>query len=607
MGNRNFLKTGSILPEGWILEQMSHDLRDGFVGHLDELVPALIREDDIYGRDRLTKQVRSKNVGAIAQDQEWEVQYLWWNSETQSNWRDGFLRHAVLTQNPEYLRKAEEYVEEMLAKQDPDGYFGIYGEDLRYRFDGENGELWAQATLLRGLLGYYEARGDERVLRAVIRAVERTMQAYPAGASAPFLADSSYAGLCHGLAFVDVLEKLYEITGREAYTAYAVWLYEDYSKHSLTETDVQLPNLLDGEYRFQGHGAHTYEHLRAVILAAYESDRPVYREALAGYLRKLDRCLCPGGGPIGDEWIFGHTADPSLHGYEYCSLTELLISYSLLLMKSGELQWADRIEWLLFNDAQGARHPEESAIAYLKSDNSYAMEGHFQTEQSWVTNPVQTRYEYSPTHQDAAVCCVPNAGRIYPYYVQSMWLRDEEGVTAALYGPCSVQLEMTGTSGQKVRMTLEEQTQYPFDDSIHILVNADQPALFRIAFRRPAWCEDFSAAAPGAELTAGADRVSLRKLWQNGDSIEIRMRNRVRRHNDLQGDVFYSYGPLVYALPLPGREKVVKEFGFGGFRELQYAGMVDADYAAPADPDEKAVIRRLPFSVHRPWNGSLEL
>jgi hypothetical protein len=35
-------------------------------------------------------------VGAIAEEGDWQVQYLWWNSETQSNWLDGYVRTAIL-------------------------------------------------------------------------------------------------------------------------------------------------------------------------------------------------------------------------------------------------------------------------------------------------------------------------------------------------------------------------------------------------------------------------------------------------------------------------------------------------------------------------------
>jgi len=42
---------GKVLPSGWLKEQIKQNLA-GFTGHLDSLVPALILEDDIYGRDR---------------------------------------------------------------------------------------------------------------------------------------------------------------------------------------------------------------------------------------------------------------------------------------------------------------------------------------------------------------------------------------------------------------------------------------------------------------------------------------------------------------------------------------------------------------------------
>ena len=91
-----WLRFGEVRPAGWMRAQMLRDLEDGFTGHLDELVPGLIREDDIYGADRLTLKNRSKDLGVVAVEKEWAVQFLWWNSETQSNWRDGLLRSALL-------------------------------------------------------------------------------------------------------------------------------------------------------------------------------------------------------------------------------------------------------------------------------------------------------------------------------------------------------------------------------------------------------------------------------------------------------------------------------------------------------------------------------
>jgi hypothetical protein len=53
-----------VRPEGWLKKQIGENL-DGFIGRLDTLVPKLTREDKIYGENRLTKKVKSKDVGAL--------------------------------------------------------------------------------------------------------------------------------------------------------------------------------------------------------------------------------------------------------------------------------------------------------------------------------------------------------------------------------------------------------------------------------------------------------------------------------------------------------------------------------------------------------------
>jgi hypothetical protein len=101
---------GVVKPEGWIKKQIQGNL-DGFTGHLDSLAPELIVKDDIYGKDRLTRKVKSKNVGALGDEGDWQIQFLWWNSETQSNWRDGYIRSAILAGDKDHLKKIEKYCE----------------------------------------------------------------------------------------------------------------------------------------------------------------------------------------------------------------------------------------------------------------------------------------------------------------------------------------------------------------------------------------------------------------------------------------------------------------------------------------------------------------
>lgn len=337
------LPFGSITPNGWMKTQMQKDV-DGFVGNLDKLVPDLI-DDPIYSTGRLHKNSQVKELGNNKEgDAEGSEQYKWWNSETQSNWWDGYIRNVLLLKDKEGLKKVEKYIQEVLKSQDEDGYIGIYDKELRYQFDSENGELWAKATMFRGLLAYYEYTKDEKVRQAIVKAVDNVMLNYPIHKSSPFSSGTAFnGGVSHGLTFTDVLDKLYQITGDTKYTDYALFLYDDFSKTYQSEKDVQLSNILNPNYKLQSHGVHTYEHLRPLIVAAYANNNSELQKALEIYVKRIENTTTLTGGAIGDEWIAERNADATHTGYEYCSLHELLDSYTVLFQKQGNVKTAETV------------------------------------------------------------------------------------------------------------------------------------------------------------------------------------------------------------------------------------------------------------------------
>lgn len=278
------LPFGSIKPTGWLKEQMQQDLK-GFVGNLDIMVPDLIN-DPIYGSGRLQKHSKAKDLGNLkAGDAEGDEQYKWWNSETQSNWWDGYLRNVFLVGDDKGINKVKKYVENILATQDEDGYIGIYDKELRYKFNSENGELWSKASLYRGLLAYYEFTKEQKVFDAVKRAVDNVMKNYPVNVSNPFSSGTSFnGGVSHGLTFTDILERMYYHTGDIRYRDYALFLYEDFSKTYQSESDVQLSNILNPRYKLKSHGVHTFEHIRTLIIARYAANNDILKKALKIYL-----------------------------------------------------------------------------------------------------------------------------------------------------------------------------------------------------------------------------------------------------------------------------------------------------------------------------------
>jgi uncharacterized protein len=586
------LPFGAVRPEGWLEAEIRSNLH-GLTGHLDSLAPDLILKDDIYGRDRLSKDIRHKDVGALAGDSIAEVQYLWWNSETQGNWRDGFIRSAILAGDPVMLAKAKAWVHRILSTQDADGYLGIYDRDLRYKFDSENGELWSKTTLLRGLIAWYEYSHETAVLQAIERAVGDVMRHYPAGASHPFFSKSpDVGGLSHGLMFTDVLESLYHLTGHQNYLDYALFLYKDFSLATLHE-DAQYNKTIDPAYRLRGHGVHSYEHLRAIAAAAYASGNPALQNALTAYLQKIAAEITPSGAPVGDEWIGGRPGDATTTGYEYCSLQELMDSYADLLAKTGSARFGDRIERLFFNAAQGARDAGTTCIAYLKTDNSYYMTGGLNGD---TANARQTRYKYSPVHQDVAVCCAPNAGRIAPYFVDRMWMRSSTGLVATLLGPCQVTTTWKGAP-----LTIHETTGYPNDLSIDFEIETAHPVYFTLAIRKPAWATGQTISMPCTEKDG---YFLITRTWQPGESVHLHLLTDVTVHKDGQNAAYFTYGPLVLARPIPATADSTRRYALKGFYDYHYRPDNLIVYHYPGGPIEHTNNSRFEVTLFDPGQNS---
>ena len=110
---------------------------------------------------------------------------------------------------------------------------------------------------------------------------------------------------------------------------------------------------------FEGHGVHTYEHWRALTVAAVAAAAGegtadgLPMEALeAAYARKLEAALTPSGAPNGDEACHPRgTADDT--GYEHCSVQELLHGYGMRVEATGDVSLGDRMESLVFNVGDG--------------------------------------------------------------------------------------------------------------------------------------------------------------------------------------------------------------------------------------------------------------
>ena len=578
------LLPGEIRPLGWIRDQIQHDLSSGMIGHLDELVPDIFA-DDIFGADRRRRSTDAKATGsAFANGEDWEVELRWWNAETQGNWMDGYVRAARQAGDAATAAKADGLVRRLLAGQDADGYVGIYGPELRYRHTGENGELWAQAVALRTLLGH----GDATSLAAARRAADQLIAA--CAAHEPFALINGWGGADHGLMVVDAFHMLFERTGERAYADMAVCLYRGFTGNRARNHDLHPQAIRDPMRRFEWHGAHLYEHLRALLLAWRHSGDAALERDWHTALAKLSPCILPSGAGIGFEDVEGATAVPDRCATEYCTMTELRNTWLAAVMHLGEARFADFAEQLTFNGLQGSRLPDGSALAYCMPDTCTCLDGHDPEGRP------NRRYKMSPTQQDAAVCCVPNAGRVLPYFVDSMWARHAHGLAALLYGPCAV---TTTVAGAIVEITCE--TAWPFSDGVTMRIRSDRPAAWTLRLRRPGWPGEVTVEAPGALRRDQPGWIDLHRTWEGEITVVLRCDFTVFHPRAVDRTRGVQRGPLVFALPIAHQREAVKSHPLPGFFDsylLPHAG-TDRPMAMPDAP--VATVEHHALSAGVPW------
>ncbi len=557
------LRFGEVMPTGWIREQMIRDLNAGFAGHMPEIAPMTCGAL-IFGVNRNTPD-HIQNAGGGS----WGgAEGAWWKGETEGNWRSGCTMMELMTGLPAQRAQADAKVDYLLKTQDADGYMGIYGPTLRWAAgDVDNGELWTQTCIFRGLIAYYEATGRPEVLKAVERAVQLTMSHYGAGLRDPYGAETQN----HNLMFVDVLERLYDLTGNPAYRDFGVYLYRDYSKDM--KTDVALATLLAGDHPFVGHGATTYEGLRVPVWAAYVTGDPMLRAAADEAFAKSWAHVSPTGGPVSNEYIANKPTDPDLGGYEGCGEKEWMTSLLSAAQKTGRASLAERAETTFYNSAQGSRLPDGTGVDYVTTDNIYRIEG-----------AIMNRVIFSPAHEDVANCCAPNFVQLGPLFVRNMWMRAPDGLAAVLYGPCDVRTTVAGTA-----VRIAEETGYPFSEGFHIRVDPESPVEFQLHLRVPSWATSLSAVCAGADVHRSGDWLLISKTWKAGDAVNLSFGAQAQPVPANNGEFYVRRGPLFYALPIAAIKRPVKDYPLPGFHDylvfpVEWAQGHFALEGAPAAP-----------------------
>jgi hypothetical protein len=264
-----------------------------------------------------------------------------------------------------------------------------------------------------------------------------------------------------------------------------------------------------------------------------------------------------GGVNVSSEYLEAVTGTEA---YENCDISDYTWSAGYLLMATGDTAYADRIERAVFNAAPGSVRGDFKALQYFSAPNQVVC-----TQTSF---PRSGGSQMSFAPNPGTECCPGNVNRCMPNYVARLWMRSADGALAAvLYGP-SVLSTTIGDPATPV--SIEEQTEYPFSDTITFRVHTGQPATFALVLRIPAWAREASLSLNGNPLPGDCRPGSFARVersFHDGDLIRLTLPQSFELVPGPEHSVSVVRGPLVYSLRIeetwragPPNAKSTREF-----------------------------------------------
>ena len=306
--------------------------------------------------------------------------------------------------------------------------------------------------------------------------------------------------------------------------------------------DIAAGFLRFPELKTTTHGVVTAWRIKYPALFYQQQPEERYRRAVAEGIARLDRYFGQIAGRFAAHENFPklQTGRNPTHGTELCNSMEYAYSMEQLFEILGDAAAGDRIEALAYNTWPGQMSADMWCHQYDLQANQVVVSV---ATRGWDNGPWANIYGLLPHW----TCCLANQHQGWPRLVKSLWMATHDnGLVAAVYGPCEVTARVDADGD---RVTITEDTEYPFDGKIRLTIRAARPVEFPLHLRIPAWAEDAVVRVGGQQQRpAPGSILVLRRRWQSGDVVELDFPMPLRVEERWHNAVAIRRGPLYFAL-----------------------------------------------------------
>jgi DUF1680 family protein len=170
-----------------------------------------------------------------------------------------------------------------------------------------------------------------------------------------------------------------------------------------------------------------------------------------------------------------------------------------LLRVSRDSRYGDSMERVMYNTVLGAKPLQADGRTFYYSDYNF-----------------KGRKVYS---KNRWACCSGTLPQVAADYRINAYLRNTRGVYVNLYIPSTLRWIQDGA-----RVSLAQETLYPFDSHIQFVVTVSSPKDFLVNFRIPSWAEGASLSVNGKrvpETPVQGSFASVQRQWKTGDRVDL--------------------------------------------------------------------------------------
>ena len=478
----------------------------------------------------------------------------------------------VLQTFPDEKMKA--YIDSVLdvvgAAQEPDGYLytaRTINPEHPHQWSGKNRweveeilshELYNLGHMVDAACAHYQATGSDKFLNIAKRYADCVIKEVgPHAGQACVVPGHQIAEMA--------LARLYVLTGEKKYLDEAKFLLDYRGKTGRKDVYSQSDKPVVNQTEAWGHAVRAgYMYAGMADVAALLGD--------SSYIKAIDTIfenivskkyyLTGGVGARHEGEAFGADYElPNLTAYnETCAAISMVYLFERMFLLHGDAKYIDCLERTLYNGVISGMSVDGGKFFY---PNPLSSDGHY----CFNADSTMTRQPWF-----GCACCPSNLSRFIPSMPGYIYGVRDNNLYVNLFAANTATINVAGKE-----VTLEENTQYPWDGDIsikiHDIVNRQSSDhQFTMMIRIPGWVQDkvvpsdlyaFSDDVKSSyEINVNGTEVAgsqlkngylvINRNWKKGDVVRIHFDMPVRtvvanpRVADDRGRIAVERGPLVY-------------------------------------------------------------